>query len=81
MPETRRHAAIMFTDIAGYTALMQQSERIAIETRRRHREVFEPTTKKYNGRIVQYYGDGTLSIFDSTVSAVRCAAAAPWPST
>lgn len=73
MRSTRKLAAIMFTDIAGYTALMQQSERTAIDTRRRHREVFEPTTEKHGGRIIQYYGDGTLSIFDSTVSAVRCA--------
>lgn len=73
MPTERKLAAIMFTDIAGYTSLMQESEQVAINIRRRHREVFEPVTEKYNGRIIQYYGDGTLSIFESTVQAVKCA--------
>lgn len=70
---SRRLVAIMFTDIAGYTALMQKSEHAAVQTRQRHRAVFEPTTAKHEGKIIQYYGDGTLSIFESSVSAVRCA--------
>jgi TolB-like protein len=62
----------MFTDIEGYTALMQKSESSALDVRGRHREVFEHTHKKYQGKIVNYYGDGTLSIFDSVVNAVQC---------
>ena len=69
----RKLAAIMFTDIAGYTALMQQSEGTAIVIRNQHRAIFQPLTTKYHGRIIQYYGDGTLSIFESTSEAVRCA--------
>jgi class 3 adenylate cyclase/TolB-like protein len=65
-------AAIMFTDIQGYTALMQRDETKAIEFRNRHREVFNSITKKFNGRILQYYGDGTLSTFSSANDAVRC---------
>ena len=75
MPRTRQLAAIMFTDIAGYTALMQRDEEQAIQTRERHREVFNSTTLHFNGRILQYYGDGTLSIFDSAIDAVECAIA------
>lgn len=76
MNEPARHLkAIMFTDIVGYTALMQESERAAIQYRQKHRQVFEPVTQEFGGKIVQYYGDGTLSIFDSTVAAVRCACA------
>lgn len=75
MPYQRRLAAIMFTDIQGYTRLMQQSEEQAVNTRARHRQIFEPTTHQYGGTIIQYYGDGTLSIFDSCVDAVRCACA------
>jgi TolB-like protein len=75
MASTRRLAAIMFTDIQGYTRLMQQSESRAVAVRARHREVFGSCTEEYEGEIIQYYGDGTLSIFDSTVNAVRCAAA------
>jgi class 3 adenylate cyclase/TolB-like protein/Tfp pilus assembly protein PilF len=65
-------AAIMFTDIQGYTALMQQDEEKAVAFRNRHREVFNTTTKKYKGRILQYYGDGTLSTFQSAIDAVKC---------
>jgi hypothetical protein len=77
MPEkkTRRLAAIMFTDIAGYTQLMQESEARAYEVRKRHREVFERYHELFHGQILQYYGDGTLSIFDSCVDAVQCATA------
>jgi TolB-like protein/class 3 adenylate cyclase/Tfp pilus assembly protein PilF len=65
-------AAIMFTDIEGYTALMQKDEVKAIDYRNRHREVFNTVTKKYHGKILQYYGDGTLSTFSSAIDAVRC---------
>lgn len=73
MSPNRKLAAIMFTDIAGYTALMQISEQKAVRARQRHRDIFEPTTHRHNGKIIQYYGDGTLSIFESTVAAVQCA--------
>ncbi len=69
----RQLVAIMFTDIEGYTALMQTDEKKGIVYRDRHRKVFDTTTKKYNGRILQYYGDGTLSTFQSAIDAVRCA--------
>jgi len=65
-------AAIMFTDIEGYTALMQKDEEKAIKFRNHHKEVFERFTEKYNGKILQYYGDGTLSTFNSAIDAVRC---------
>ncbi|MCK5692343.1 MAG: AAA family ATPase, partial [Bacteroidales bacterium] len=73
MTRTRQLAAIMFTDIEGYTALMQQNEAKAIQTREKHRQIFNSTTEKYEGRILQYYGDGTLSIFNSAIEAVKCA--------
>ena len=69
----RRLAAIMFTDIAGYTRLMQESEAQANVLRQRHRAVFERYHEQFNGEILQYYGDGTLSIFDSCVDALNCA--------
>ena len=74
MPEkkTRRLVAIMFTDIQGYTALMQQSEAEAIRVREVHREIFNSNTEQFHGEIIQYYGDGTLSIFESAVDAVQC---------
>ncbi|MBE9519183.1 MAG: hypothetical protein IMY68_11460, partial [Bacteroidetes bacterium] len=72
MKHSRQLAAIMFTDIEGYTALMQQNEEKAIQARDKHRHIFNSITEKHNGRILQYYGDGTLSIFDSAIDAVTC---------
>ena len=72
MQQQRKLAAIMFTDIVGYTALMQQDEDKAVKIRERHREIFDATTVKFNGKILQYYGDGTLSTFDSAIDAVMC---------
>ena len=71
----RRLAAIMFTDIVGYTALMQKDETNAATIRTRHRTVFNQFHTYYNGEILQYFGDGTLSIFKSGVEAVACAIA------
>ncbi len=41
------------------------------ERRTRHREVFEKTMADHGGKIIQYYGDGTLSIFSSAIHAVN----------
>ncbi len=73
MTRAHRLAAIMFTDIQGYTKLMGESEDRAIRFRDRHREIFQSSTERNRGEIIQYYGDGTLSIFESCVDAVRCA--------
>lgn len=66
-------AAIMFTDIVGYTALMQQDETNAKLIRDKHRAVLEKATLDHHGQIIQYYGDGTLTIFASAYEAVMCA--------
>jgi TolB-like protein/Tfp pilus assembly protein PilF len=74
MAERRRLlAAIMFTDIVGYTAMMQEDEQKARLNRDKHRVVLEDRIKSYNGSLLQYYGDGSLSIFDSGIEAVQCA--------
>jgi len=73
--KTRRLAAIMFTDIVGYTVLMQKDENSAAQVRTRHRQEFDQYHKKFNGEILQYFGDGTLSVFQSGVEAVECAIA------
>lgn len=63
----------MFTDIQGYTALMQESEKKAVQLREKYRNIFDAATTSYGGEIVNYYGDGTLSTFSSAVRAVQCA--------
>lgn len=71
----RQLAAILFTDIVGYTGIMQEDEAKARKIREVHRSVFEHQHQKYNGNIIQYFGDGTLSMFQSAVDAVKCAIA------
>lgn len=75
MTGQHRLAAVMFTDMEGYTALMQRDEALALQWRERHRRVMQETHSEFAGRIVQYFGDGTLSLFDSAIGAVRCAIA------
>jgi TolB-like protein/class 3 adenylate cyclase len=69
----RQLAAIMFTDMVGYTALMQEDENKAKSNRDRHRKVLEESIQNHHGLILQYYGDGTLSVFGSAIEAVECA--------
>jgi adenylate cyclase len=71
--KVRQLVAIMFTDIVGYTAMMEEDEANATVVRKRHREVFTEQHAIHGGEIVQYYGDGTLSVFKSAVSAAMCA--------
>ncbi len=71
--KVRQLAAVMFTDIVGYTALMQGDEEMASRVRSRHREVFQQQHDLHHGEIIQYYGDGALSIFKSAIEAVKCA--------
>ena len=65
-------AAIMFTDMVGYTAMMQENERQAKILRDKHREVLERLILDHRGQILQYYGDGTLAIFGSAIEAALC---------
>jgi adenylate cyclase len=74
MKEIRMLAAIMFTDMVGYTALMQENERQAKILRDKHRAVLERLILEHRGQILQYYGDGTLSIFGSAIESAICAA-------
>ncbi len=69
----RKLAAIMFTDMVGYTALMQQDEDKARELIERHRAHMKPFVEKYGGEIIQFVGDGTFCRFDSAIEAVRSA--------
>ena len=69
----RRLTAIMFTDMVGYTALMQEDESSATTLRDRHRTVLRESIEAHQGEIVQFYGDGTLSVFPSAVQAVDAA--------
>ncbi len=73
MPSTRQLAAILFTDIAGYTSMMQRDEQSAIKMVKHHRGVLEKTVKEFEGNVIEFYGDGSLCIFNSITKAMHCA--------
>jgi len=66
-------AAIMFTDIVGYTAMMGNNERLAITTVTHHKKIIEQSVSKFNGNLINFYGDGSLSIYTSATAALECA--------
>jgi adenylate cyclase len=72
MSSTRQLAAIMFTDIVGYTALMQQSEAKAVAVIKHYNSTLEKYVTQFGGQVLNYYGDGSLCIFSSATDAVNC---------
>ena len=75
MPQLRQLAAIMFTDIVGYTALMGDDEQKAFEILRKSREIQKPIIEKFNGALIKEMGDGVLASFTAVTDAVLCASA------
>jgi len=63
----------MFSDIAGYTAIMGRDEQQAIRALAAHRDLLRTLLPTFNGQILGEIGDGTLSSFHSAVDAVNCA--------
>jgi adenylate cyclase len=74
MASTRRLAAILAADVAGYSRLMGADEEGTHERLKAHlRELADPKIKEHRGRIVKNTGDGMLAEFASVVDALRCA--------
>src|SRR5437870_4805450 len=74
MTATRRLAAILAADVAGYSRLMGADEEGTLERLKAlRRELVDPKVAEYRGRIVKTTGDGLLVEFASVVDAVRCA--------
>ena len=74
MSQTRRLAAILAADVAGYSRLMGADEEGTLEALKAiRRELAYPKIKEHRGRIVKTTGDGLLIEFSSVVDAVRCA--------
>jgi predicted ATPase/class 3 adenylate cyclase len=69
----RRLVAVMFTDVVGYTALMQHDEQVAVDTRDRYMSAVHRHHDAFQGTIVQRLGDGTMSMFPSALDAVLAA--------
>ena len=76
MSQTRRLAAILAADVAGYSRLMGADEEGTLERLKAlRRELLDPKIAEHHGRIVKTTGDGLLVEFASVVDAVRCAVA------
>ncbi|MCH8233945.1 MAG: hypothetical protein IIB82_15060 [Bacteroidetes bacterium] len=68
----RQLAAIMFTDIVGYTALMGKDSDKALELIRVSKEIQKPLVEKYNGKWLKEMGDGAMAQFSTALDAVNC---------
>lgn len=70
---TRRLAAILAADIAGYSRLMGEDEAATVRDLKAHQAVVLPLVEQYGGRIIDTAGDGILAEFPSIIHAVECA--------
>jgi TolB-like protein/class 3 adenylate cyclase/Tfp pilus assembly protein PilF len=73
MSTDRRLAAIMFTDLVGYSAIAQQDETLALRLLQEHQQLLRPIFAKFNGQEIKTTGDGFLIEFASAIEAVKCA--------
>jgi TolB-like protein/class 3 adenylate cyclase len=73
MQQQRRLAAILFTDIVGYTALMQQNEVQAVVMIKKYHTTLQSIVAAHTGEILNDYGDGSLCSFPSAIDAVTAA--------
>lgn len=73
MASTRQLAAIMFTDIVGYTALMGRDEAKAFSFLEKNRQIQKPLIETFNGIFIKELGDGILARFNTVTDAVQAA--------
>ncbi|HET6767824.1 MAG TPA: adenylate/guanylate cyclase domain-containing protein [Chitinophagaceae bacterium] len=73
MAQSRQLAAIMFTDIVGYTSLMGDDEEAAFELLNKNRLLQKPLVERFGGKWIKELGDGVLATFSTVTDAVNCA--------
>lgn len=69
----RKLAAVLFADIVGYTALMQSDESLALSKLEQFKQELDTQIPANQGEIIQFYGDGCLCVFNSSVDAITAA--------
>ena len=73
MSQSRQLAAIMFTDIVGYTSLMGMNEENAFRILNKNRALQKPIIEEFHGRWIKELGDGVMASFNTVSDAVKAA--------
>ncbi|MCF8368899.1 MAG: tetratricopeptide repeat protein [Bacteroidales bacterium] len=71
--KSHKLAAIVFTDIVGYTKQMEENEQKTMHLLQKQRDIIFPLVESYDGKVIKEIGDGLMMMFNSAVQAVRFA--------
>ena len=71
----RKLAAIVFTDIVGFTKLSAKNEPAALQILNKQRDILKPIVKNHEGEWLKEIGDGLLLTFNTNIEAVLCSIA------
>ncbi len=69
----RKKSVVLFADIKGYTAMIREDEALALKKLGQFKDQLESDVNLFGGRIIHFYGDGCLAIFDQPDESIKCA--------